>query len=161
METVQTAPVFAKRDLLQKTVLWERTKFLACLGKKDDSLRPDSALREKASRAVIWGGERVTESRDTPLMLPIHPLTINLSLKFQSGRIAKYIYIFELKEIYFTSIAKWLRHPVQCTLPGIRFKLVYALTSQVLLYLQPLLCIHSDLDSVKLNSVTRDGHSKS
>ena len=56
-------------------------------------LRPDSALREKASRAVIWGGERVSESREMPLMPPIHPLTINLSLKFQSERIAKYIYI--------------------------------------------------------------------
>ena len=99
METVQTAPVFAKRGLLQKTVLWERTKFLACLGKKDDSLRPDSALREKASRAVIWGGERVSESREMPLMPPIHPLTINLSLKFQSERIAKYIYIWAQGDI--------------------------------------------------------------
>ena len=99
METVQTAPAFAKRGLLQKTVLWEKTKFLACLGKNDDSLRPGSALREKeeeksaieASRAVICARERLAKSRDMPLMLPIRTPTINLSWKFQSERIAKNI----------------------------------------------------------------------
>ena len=102
METVQTAHVFAKRGLLQKTVLWERTKFLACLGKKDDSLRPDSALREKASPAVIWRGERVAESRDMPLIIEIS--------KWAYYKINSWIRPDEIerKEIYFTSIAKWI-----------------------------------------------------
>ena len=35
-ETVQTEPASAKKALLRMTALWELTKFLACLGKKDD-----------------------------------------------------------------------------------------------------------------------------
>lgn len=49
--------------------------------------------------------------------------------------------------------------PEHCAL--MKFKLVYAPTSQVLLYLQHFVCVHSDLDSVKLNSVTRDVQPKS
>ena len=36
----------------------------------------------EASQEVIWGGERVAEPGDTPLMPPIRPPRINLSLKF-------------------------------------------------------------------------------
>ena len=112
MATVQTAHVFAKRGLLQKTVLWEKTKFLVCSGEKDDSLRPGSALREKASRAVIWGGEREAEPRDMPLRV------IEI-LKWAYCK--EYIIIWirpdeiERKEIYFTSIAKWLNTRTLCT----------------------------------------------
>ena len=50
----------------------------------------------EASRAVVWGGERVTEPGDKPLMPPIRPPAINLSLKFQhvkfSSRMSAWAY---------------------------------------------------------------------
>ena len=67
-------------------------------------MRPGSALREKeeeksaseASQAVIWGGGRLTKCRYMRLMPPIRPPTTsnNLSLKFQSERIARNIFEF-------------------------------------------------------------------
>ena len=37
----------------------------------------------EASREVVWGGKRVEEPGNMPLMPPIRPLPINLSLKYQ------------------------------------------------------------------------------
>ena len=40
-------------------------------------------LASKASPEVIWGGERMAEPGDMPLMPPIYPAAINLSLTCQ------------------------------------------------------------------------------
>ena len=96
------------------------------------SLGPGSTLREKgekkisvnkASWEVVWGGERVAEPGDMPLMPPIHPPAIDLSLKCQHIKLSSLMSAWACyvafvkkylnsrwsksanKEIYLTSIA--------------------------------------------------------
>ena len=52
-----------------------------------------------ASREVVWGGKRVAEPGDMPLMPQIHPPAINLSLKFQQ---------FSTSAFYVTFVKKYL-----------------------------------------------------
>ena len=116
-----------------------------------NTLGPGSALREKgeknqrgwkkksaseASRELVWRGERVAEPGDMPLMPPIRPPTINLSLKCQhveSSRMSAWAYYVAFvkkylnsrwsksasKEIYLTSIPPifFLFDPVFCLFP--------------------------------------------
>ena len=63
------------------------------------SLGPGSALSEKgekigvggseANREVVWGGDRVAEPGDVPLMPPIRSPAINLSLKCQHVKFSR------------------------------------------------------------------------
>ena len=115
------------------------------------SLGPGSAVREKgannqrglkkksasgASPELVWRGERVAEPGDMPLMPPIRPPTINLSLKCQhvkSSRMSAWAHYVAFvkkyrnsrwsksasKEIYLTSIPPifFLFDPVFCFFP--------------------------------------------
>ena len=44
-------------------------------------------LASEASQEVVWGGERVVEPGDIPLMWQIHPPAINLSLKSSTHQV--------------------------------------------------------------------------
>ena len=53
----------------------------------------------EASREVVWEGKRVAEPGDMPLMTPIRPPAINLSLKFQHFSTSAY-YVAFVKKIF-------------------------------------------------------------
>jgi len=52
-------------------------------GKKSAWVKKKKKSACEESREVVWGGKRVAEPGDMPLMTPIRPPAINLSLKFQ------------------------------------------------------------------------------
>ena len=76
METKKT--IAARRKL----IAWDKGPHC---GKKEKKIgigeKKNSA--SQASREVVWGGERVAEPGDMPLMALIRPPAINLSLKCQ------------------------------------------------------------------------------
>ena len=51
----------------------------------------------EASREVVWGGKRVAEPGDMPLMPPMRPPGINMSLKFQHFSTSSYYVAFVKK----------------------------------------------------------------
>ena len=54
-------------------------------------------LASEAIRKVVWGGKRLAEPGEMPLMPPIRPPAINLSLKCQHFSMSAYYVAFVKK----------------------------------------------------------------